>query len=102
MVNDITIDEDGCMVLEENNPYIWLGSLYQGVDIAKESSGIPVSQPFSIDSLKSLLLHLKDIMDHNFFLSLLLISASIMTLHYETTLSKFLSCLVPTAFGSYQ
>jgi hypothetical protein len=46
-----------------------------------------------------MLLQLQKILGHNFFAGLLLIGGCAMALHYNTILSKFLSCPIPIAFG---
>ena len=97
--SQLTLNEKGEVVSEDENPYIWIGSIYQGFRIAKGQDAIALN--ISLDSKKivPLLLHLKKVLQHNFFAGLLLIGACAMALHYETILSKFLSCPVPIAFG---
>lgn len=96
----VTVDHDGVEVDVNENPYTWIGSLYEGPGIAKERDAIQViGRLLNSNAIAPLLEHLEKILQHNFFPGLLVIAACAMALHYETILSKFLNCPIPIAFG---
>ena len=97
--SNVTVNQDGIPIGMDENQYIWLGAMYQGPGIAREKDAIPVELPLNANTLSPLLLKLRDILKHNFFPGVLVVSACGVALHYETVLSKFLSCPVPIAFG---
>jgi hypothetical protein len=41
----LTVDEDGNTVTLDDNPYIWVGSLYQGFGIAQGRDAIVIDRP---------------------------------------------------------
>lgn len=112
-MNKVGLQEDGTWVLGPNlhfgpdgklltpgeSEYIWISHLYEGPGIALQCDACEVNLPLSVEPLKNLILHMREVMAHNFHSALLLLASGAMALHYKTILSKFLFCPIPLAFG---
>ena len=89
------IDEDGHKLAQQDNPFVWVDSL---LPYGKEII-IPVPLPLNTECLTSLINQL-EIRGHNLYPTLLLMGSAAMSLHYETTMSKYQNCPIPLAFGA--
>lgn len=95
----LIVGPDGEEVSVEESPYIWIGHLLEGPGLARPADAIPIELPLNKDQLKPLVQALQSLLKHNFFPGLLLLGASIMSMHYEVILARYLNCPVAIAFG---
>ena len=72
--------------------------MYISPAIADHYSACAIDLPLNPHALVLLIDHLKLIMGHNFYPSLLVLGATAIVTHYTTILGKFLYCLVPFIF----
>lgn len=95
----VYIDSKGELIEANQSKYIWVGDMYEGPHIAPHHTACPVKLPLTTSPLHSLLEHLKSMMKHNFYPSVMVLGSCAMAMHYQTILQKFLFCPVPIAFG---
>lgn len=93
----VIINNDGDV--DPDSSYIWISHLYTGPAIADHYSACTIDLPLNPHALVPLINHLKMIMGHNFYPSLLVLGATAMATHYSTILGKFLYCPVPFIYG---
>ena len=86
-VSHVGLQEDGTWVLGENgyistqgdsipmelSHYVWIGHLYQGVGVAANQE-CKIHFPLTTDTLRALLLMLRDSLEHNFIPSVLMLA----------------------------
>ena len=68
------ISAEGKMLSVEESHYVWIGDIYQGVGVASTSLQCNVELPLTTDPLHVLLECLRDSLQHNFILCLLMIA----------------------------
>jgi len=67
------IKNDSTFVSQDDSPYVWISHLYSGPGIAPCDSACDVALPLNPKALDSLMMILKDVMQHNFMPSLLVL-----------------------------
>ena len=90
---------NGTPLTIEDSKYVWIGDIYQGKGVAKEQCRISEVMPPSTDCLKSMLSLLRRTMHQNFFPAVMVISGTIMALHYSTFMKTMKSCPITLAYG---
>lgn len=96
---DIYLHENGTQMDASESKYVWISHLYTGPGIAPQDSSCSIDLPLCTDPLTSLILHMRDMLKHNFYPGLLVMGSSAMALHYQTIISQFFFCPIPLAFG---
>jgi len=87
---DCHISHDGKLLTQDENPHVWISHLYAGPGEAPHDSTCKISLPLNIEALPLLMDKLKDIMQHNFISSLLVLGACAMSLHYNTIVDDYI------------
>ena len=91
---------DGTPITIEHSKFVWLGDVYEGkggFSVAKNQCKI--TKPPVTDGLKSMINLLEHTMQHNFFPAVMVISGTIMALHFTNFMETMKSCPIPLAFG---
>ena len=94
------INSDGILVNLDESSYVWISHLYSGPGVAPHQSACNVMLPLDAKALPSLITTLKDVMQHNFIPSLLVLGACAMALHYNTVMKNYMNCPIPIICGS--
>ena len=80
---DVHIDSLGNLIDKNNSPYVWIGHLYSGPGVAPQATACNINLPLSVEPLSLMLEGLKQIMQHNYYPSLIY---GIGCLHYGFSL----------------
>ena len=94
------INNDGFFVDQDESPYVWISHLYSDPGVAPCDSACDVALPLDPKALDSLMIILKDVMQHNFMPSLLVLGTCAMALHYNTVIENYMFCPIPLICGS--
>ncbi len=65
MNSTVQIREDGCLIVPDDQQYVWLGDMYTGLGIAKAKEDCNIQLPLTIDPLCRLVNWIKESMLHN-------------------------------------
>ena len=98
--NNSYFSNDGTPITLENSKYVWIGDMYQGKGVAKDTDQCNISHPLSTDCLNSILVLLKRTMGHNFYPAVMTIAGTVMALHYTQFMKTMKSCPITLAYGS--
>ncbi len=98
--NNAYFSDDGTPISIECTKYVWIGDIYHGKSVEKESDSCRITMPLSTDSVATMLCLLKRTMQHNFFPAVLTISGTIMALHFSQFMETLKSCPITLVFGS--
>ena len=96
---NVHIDSLGNLIDKNNSPYVWIGHLYSGPGVAPQATACNINLPLSVEPLSLMLEGLKQIMQHNYYPSLMVLGACTMAFHYLTIQAKFGNCPIPIIFG---
>jgi len=93
------ISSTGALMDESASPYVWISHLYAGPGVAPRDSACSIELPLSTEPLELLLEDLKNVMQHNFLPSVLVLGACAMALHYNTIIEACMHCSIPLVCG---
>jgi len=93
------ISSNGTILSDDESPYVWISHLYSGPGVAPNDSKCNVPLPLSTNSLPSLMNSLCNIMQQNFILSVMVLGACAMAMHYKTIINAYMFCPVPLLCG---
>ena len=99
MESNVHLSPTGELLETDGSQYIWIGHVFGGPGVARDTDQCAVELPLTTDPLCSLMNNLKEHMQHNFMPCVLTIASTILSLHYQTMLKKLKFCPIPLAFG---
>ncbi len=95
----VYISSTGEVMSIESSRYVWIGHMFCGAGVARDTDQCRIELPLTTDPLCALLERLKVHYGHNFMPCVLTMAATILALHYQSMLKKLKFCPLPLAYG---